>query len=172
MWKYLASFAALAAAWFGLMQWPPASEFVRGRVDNNLGVLYSKGIGVAKDPAAAVRWWTLAAGHGSAAGEINLAFALQNGAGVAMDEGAAARWYERAARQGVVEAANNLGTLYANPTTRKPDLVLARVWFKRAQRLGDRDLSATIADNLATLERDMTDAQLARSNELLAERYP
>jgi TPR repeat protein len=172
VWKLLAFLAALAAAWVGVMLWPPGSAFVRGRLDNNLGFLYSKGIVVKQDAAEANRWWRLAAQHGNAAGQINLAFALQNGVGVAVDEAAAAQWYECAARQGVAEAANNLGTLYANPATRKPDLVQAHVWFKRAQRLGDRDLSAMIVDNVATLERDMSGAQLARSQEILAAPYP
>jgi hypothetical protein len=172
VWKTLAFFAALAAAWTGILQWPPAAEWVRGRLDNNVGVLYSNGIGVRKDPAEAVRWWNAAAAHGSAAGQLNLAYALQNGIGVASDEAAAATLYERAARQGIAQAANNLGTLYANPTARRPDLVLARVWFKRAQRLGDRDLAATIADNLSTLEHDMSGAQIVRSNEIFAAPYP
>ena len=172
MWKTLAWLLALAAAWAGLLQWPPAAEFVRGRLDNNIGVLYSKGLVVRHDPAEAVRWWTAASQHGSAAGQVNLGFALQNGVGTPLDEVAAARWYEQAARQGVAEAANNLAALYTNPATHPPDLVLARVWFKRAQRLGSRDLSAMIADNLATLERDMSGAQIARSNELLALPFP
>jgi TPR repeat protein len=172
MWKWLAFVAVLAGAWIGALHWPVTSDFIRGRADNNLGVLYSRGLFVRKDPVEAVRWWRLAADHGSAAGQINLGFALQSGSGVAPDETAAAEWYEKAARQGVVEAANNLGTLYANPMTRKPDLVQARVWLKRALRIGDRDLSATIADNLATLERDMSGAEIVRSNEVLATPYP
>jgi len=172
MWKTVTFVAVLAVAWFAALQWPMTSDFIRGRADNNLGVLYSKGLFVRKDPVEAVRWWTLAAGHGSAAGQINLGFALQSGAGVQVNEAAAAEWYEKAARQGVAEAANNLGSLYANPTTRRPDLVQARVWLKRALKLHDRDLSATIADNLATLEHDMTGAELSRSDQLLATPFP
>lgn len=172
VWKMAAFLVALALAWAGILQWPPAAEFVRGRLDNNIGVLYSKGLGVRQDPSEAVRWWAAAAGHGSAAGQVNLGYAFQNGVGTAVDEVAAAKWYERAARQGVAEAANNLAALYTNPATGRPDLVQARVWFKRALRLGNRDLSATIADNLATLEKDMSGAQIARSNELAALPFP
>lgn len=49
-----------------------------------------------------------------------------------------------------------LGSLYTNPTRGKPDLVQAPAWFKHALRDGSRELAATVAANLRTIEDDMT----------------
>src|SRR5579872_6630999 len=95
--------AALGAAAFHA----PLRTYIEGRIANNIGVLYAKGIGVGPNPAVAARWYERAAERGSAAGQFNLGFALQKGVGVAIDEPAAERWYRRAAEQGVTEAANN-----------------------------------------------------------------
>ncbi|MBS0374948.1 MAG: SEL1-like repeat protein [Proteobacteria bacterium] len=153
--------AALAAVW----SWPTSRHFLLGRYFNNLGVLYGTGIGVRRDAAEAVRWYRRAAEYGAPAAEFNLAFALQRGDGVLPDEHGAALWYERAANHGNAEAANNLGLLYANPTSGEPNLVLARLWLKRALPLADHELAGTIRENLEAMEKDMTDAELAASND-------
>lgn len=172
MWRTLMGVLVLAAAGVVVTRWPPARDYVYGHLDNNIGFLYSRGLGVHKDPVEAVRWWEAAASHGSAAGELNLGFALQSGLGVATDEKKAAEWYGKAALQGVAEAANNLGSLFTNPTHGKPDLVQARAWFKRALRDGNRELAATVAENLRTIEDDMTPAQVSQSDAVLANLHP
>ena len=86
--------------------------------------------------------------------------------GQSVDEAQAAIWYEKAARQGVPEAANNLGSLYTNPATRRPDLVLARAWFKHALATGNAEFARTVAENLRTIEADMTPADIAASDKI------
>ena len=169
MWRTAVFGLVLAGIGFVETQWPPARDFTAGHFDNNVGYLYSRGLGVHRDPGEAVHWWRAAAAHGSPAGELNLAFALQNGTGVVMNEEQAAFWYERAARRGSPEAANNLGSLYTNPATRRPDLVMARAWFKRALAGGDREFARTVAENLRTVEEDMTPAQIAASDTILGD---
>ena len=172
MWRTIVGLLVLVAAGVTVSHWPPARDYVCGHLDNNVGFLYSRGIGVHADPAEAVRWWEAAASHGSAAGELNLGYALQSGLGVPTDETKAAGWYEKAALQGVAAAANNLGSLYTNPMRGKPNLVLARAWFKRALHDGTRELAAAVADNLHTIEADMTPAQIALSDTALANLHP
>lgn len=164
MWRIALSVLGIVAVGVVVTQWPPARDYVYGHLDNNIGFLYSRGIGVKRDPVEAVHWWEAASKRGSAAGELNLGFALQNGEGVAVDEKQAAGWYEKAALQGMPEAANNLGSLYTNPRRGPPNLVLARAWFKRALRDGDRELAATVAENLQTIENDMSAAEIAASD--------
>ena len=121
MWRTFAGLLVLVAAGVAVSHWPPARDHGCRRLGNNIGFLYSRGIGVCANPAEAVRRWE------------------------------AAGWYERAALQGVGEAANNLGSLYANPMRGKPNLVLARSWFKRALHDGIRELAATVSENLRTI---------------------
>jgi TPR repeat protein len=158
----LVGFILIASAWAVA----PVRHFFLGQAENSIGVLYSKGVGVKRDGAAALRWYEAAAENGSAAGQFNLAYALQLGSGTPIDRRAAIQWYERAAAQGVAEAANNLGMLYANPASGRPDLVLARTWLKRAISAADPELRATISANLNAMERDMSREELAASDAL------
>jgi Sel1 repeat len=165
MWKAFVSPVLFVGAIVAVWAYTPSRDFLLGRIDNNIGVLYSKGIGLSRDELQAVRWYEAAARRGSTAGAFNLAFALQQGIGAAADEREAANWYERAAAQGMAEAANNLALMYANPTHGPPNLVLARIWLKRALPLAAHDLAATIAENLQALERDMKPAEIAASDD-------
>jgi S1-C subfamily serine protease len=82
------------------------------RCQNDLGVLYERGLGVVKDLAEAVRLYRLAAAQGLADAEQNLAAAYQFGRGVQKDDAEAAHWYRLAAEQGAPAAQNNLAILY------------------------------------------------------------
>lgn len=159
----------LVLAAVGLAAWPPSRTFLQGRLENNVGYLYARGVIVGRDPAAAARWYASAAQHGSPDGQFNYGYALQTGEGVARDVAQAKQWYERAARQGHPQAANNLGILYANPPEGAPDLVRARAWLKRAAARADRMLASTLAEDLKLMERDMKPAEIEASEALMAE---
>ncbi|HYM33229.1 MAG TPA: CHASE2 domain-containing protein [Candidatus Cybelea sp.] len=78
----------------------------------SLAKAYRDGIGVPRDPAAAVRWFRAAAeqGHGSAQERLGMRYA--RGEGVERDLGEAVVWLSLAARQGVVSADAALHELY------------------------------------------------------------
>ncbi|MDP7056148.1 MAG: sel1 repeat family protein, partial [Alphaproteobacteria bacterium] len=44
-----------------LREWKPLAEQGNARAQNNLGVMYEKGLGVLQDYKTAVKWYTLAA---------------------------------------------------------------------------------------------------------------
>jgi TPR repeat protein len=162
----VAVIGAVTAAW----TWPPSARFLTGRLDNNIGYVYLHGIGVGKDAARAVTWFTKAADLGDAPAAANLGFLYQTGQGVPVDARAAAAWYERAARGGLPEAANNLATLYSDGSLGQPDLALARGWLKRAKATASGELKDTVAANLDTVEGAMDPEERARSDRLMEER--
>jgi S1-C subfamily serine protease len=82
------------------------------RCQNDLGVMYERGLGIAKDIAEAIRLYRLAAAQGLADAQENLAAAYQFGRGVSKDDAQAANWYRLAAEQGAPSAQNNLAILY------------------------------------------------------------
>jgi TPR repeat protein len=82
------------------------------RCQNDLGVLYERGLGIEKELAEAIRLYRLAAAQGLADAEENLAAAYQFGRGVSKDDAQAAYWYRLAAEQGAPAAQNNLAILY------------------------------------------------------------
>jgi TPR repeat protein len=71
---------------------------------NNLGIAFDKGRGVAQDYAEAVRLYRLAAAQGYAEAQFNLGNTFENGEGVRKNRAEAIRWYRLAAAQGNANA--------------------------------------------------------------------
>ncbi|MGI9405369.1 MAG: peptidoglycan-binding protein [Hyphomicrobiaceae bacterium] len=92
----------------------------------------AQGNGIARDPVAAVKWYTRAASAGHAQAQYRLAALYERGTGVASDSGRAKVWYTRAAQQGNVKAMHNLAVLYAGQSGGAPNYVNAVQWFERA----------------------------------------
>ena len=90
-----------------------------------LGVLYSRGQGVSKDPVEGVRWIRLAAEQGYAHAQVVLGMRYEIGEGVLKDEDEARKWYVLAARQGDSFAQLNLGNLYF----KNNNYVLGHMWL-------------------------------------------
>ncbi|WP_298046243.1 tetratricopeptide repeat protein, partial [uncultured Cardiobacterium sp.] len=95
-----------------LEKWRTLAEAGDAAAQNNLGVLYAEGQGVAQDYAQARTWFEKAAAQGHANAQNSLGFLYAKGQGVAQDYAQAHAWWEKAAAQGHAEAQFNLGTLY------------------------------------------------------------
>ena len=61
--------------------------------------LYSKGLGIEKDPKQAAEWYRKAAEQGFAESQVHLGFAYQEGSGVEKNDALAMEWYRKAAIQ-------------------------------------------------------------------------
>lgn len=79
-----------------------------------VGEAYADGKGVARDPQAAVDWYTKAAAQGSVPAELHLAVLYRDGAGKTFPRNPeqAAAWYRKAADHGDAGAQGTLGMLY------------------------------------------------------------
>ncbi len=101
-----------------------------------LAALLDQGEGVARDQAAALHWYTVAAEHGVPQAEFDVGIMLDSGRGAARDVAAAAVWYARAATHGQRRAQYNLGQLYADGegVPRNPEV--ARAWYHLAATNG------------------------------------
>ena len=113
-----------------------AAEQGESRAQNNLGVLYKDGQGVAQDYAEAARWFTLAAEQGNVLAQSNLGWLYQNGHGVPQDYAEALRLYRLAAASGHGSAQNNLGTMFLRGMGVPCDTDSARYWFAQAAAQG------------------------------------
>src|SRR5262245_15235378 len=65
--------------------WGPLAHAGVARAQNNIGACFAEGLGVARDPALALRWLTLAAKAGDPVGQRNLAAFYFVGNGVETD---------------------------------------------------------------------------------------
>jgi TPR repeat protein len=120
-----------------LKQYLKAAEQNHPLAQTNLGKMYEKGEGVAKDDAQAVSWYRRAAEQGNALGQTNLAFMYVTGRGVLKDEAKGAAWYLKAAEQGNAVAQANLGLLYESGRGIAKDEVRAVVWLRKAAEQGE-----------------------------------
>ena len=102
----------------------------------NLGVMYVKGRGVARDDTQAVAWFRKAAEQGDAAAQHNLGVMYEAGRGVARDDAQAVAWYRKAAEQGVASAQNKLGVMYADGRGVARDESQAVAWYRNAAEQG------------------------------------
>jgi len=102
----------------------------------NLGLMYEKGMGIAKDEAEAVKWYRKAAEQGYTGAQNNLGYMYEEGRGVAKDEAEAVKWYRKAAEQGNAGAQVNLGLSYLNGMGVAKDDVEAVKWYRKAAEQG------------------------------------
>ena len=128
-----------------------AFEVVKARAEKGdteaqigLAALYSRGIGVTRDPAKAVKWLRKAAEAGVARAQCLLALDYANGEGVKMDKVEAARWLKRAADQGLAEAQQDLGLCFANGDGVERSDVEAANWYRKAGTQGLPDAQCAL----------------------------
>ena len=107
------------------------------RAQFKLGLMYSRGKDVPRDPAEAVRWHRQAAeqqGHADAQFSLGVRYGI--GYGVPQDYAEALRWHRRAAEQGHASAQTYLGSMYAKGKGTPQDPIMAVRWFRRSAEQG------------------------------------
>ena len=143
-----------------------AAEQGVDEAQHQLGMVYLLGIGVPADAKVAVTWFARAAEQGNADSMFQLAVAYDEGNGAEIDDLEAAWWYLQAALYGIGEAANNLGVMYSSGEGVAQDEALALFWYHVAIASGDSD---TAPDNLDNLRGFMSEADIARGEQLFAD---
>ena len=100
---------------------------------NNLGIMYYMGRGVAQDYAAAISWYRKAADQGLALAQHQLGYMYAEGRGVRQDYVQALKWYNLSAASGYDAAETNRDSLAAEMTSAQiaEAQSFARAWVKR-----------------------------------------
>jgi TPR repeat protein len=101
-----------------------------------LGRAYLNGDGVAKDEAAAFKWYKKAAEQGNAEAHNLVGEMYRAGEGVDKNKEEALRWYHLSARQGNADAMCNLGAAYYNGDGTDVNDSLSYSWFLMAKEKG------------------------------------
>ncbi len=127
--------------------WTTAANKGDADAQNNLGLMYAKGLGVPQDDKQAVSWFRKAAEKGDVEGQNNLGLTYAKGLGVPQDDKQAVSWFRKAAEEGYPEAQDNLGAMYANGRGVSQDYYQAATWFRKAAEKG----SARAQIHLASL---------------------
>ena len=118
-----------------LALWGPLAHAGVGRAQNNIGACFAEGLGVARDPALALRWLSLSAEGGDPVGQRNLAALHFKGEGIEQSDVEAMRLYRLAAEQGDAPAQDMLSWMLlegADPA----DRIEALRWAQAAAEAG------------------------------------
>ncbi|HLY54628.1 MAG TPA: aspartyl protease family protein [Stellaceae bacterium] len=104
--------------------------------ERNVGLMYQTGRGTPIDYGQALKWYTLAAGHGDAAAMNQLGQMNEKGLGSPTNYSEAMKWYMKAADAGNAPAENNIGLLYFHGKGVEKDGAAALAWFRKAADQG------------------------------------
>ncbi|MFH5926579.1 tetratricopeptide repeat protein [Roseomonas sp. SXEYE001] len=117
--------------------WEPLARAGSARAQANIGACFAEGMGVPVNPPLALKWLTLAAEAGHAAGQRNLAaLYLRGGEGVEPDFVRAAELYRLAAEQGDALAQDMLSWMLLEGEVMPSDPEEARRWALAAAEAG------------------------------------
>lgn len=122
-----------------------------------LAGIYSKGEGVTKDTAEAVKWLTKAAEQGNGEAQMKLGGMFIGGRGVLKNSTEAAKWFTMSAMQGNAAAQCQLGRMHLTGAGVPKDDVEAYKWANLAAAQDD----AAAKKVVAFLMIRMTPAQIA-----------
>jgi len=125
--------------------------------EHALGLRYSEGIVVHKDPAIAAYWYERAVAHGSAEAANNLGLMYEIGKGVNKNLQKAEELFEISARKRDPNAMLSLALLLL----RKQDLEMAKIWHDRACEAGNIDAQV----NRSQFEKELKQFEKLRKAE-------
>jgi TPR repeat protein len=142
-------------------EWAEAANQGQAEAEYNLGMLYLKGLGIARNPQEAFRWLLLAADQGQVNAEFQVGLMREKGVGVRQDYAQAQVWFTLAAERGDSEAEVLLGDLYDEGQGVQKDLARAVYWYKLAAEQGLAEAQTRLASCYAAgkgVEKDQLQA--------------
>ena len=111
-----------------------AAELGSLKSQNEIGVRYYEGKGVAQDFGESIKWYKLAAEQEYMYSQANLGWCYLRGEGVPKDNAIAFEWYEKAAEKGYPVSQYHAGKMYAQGIGVERDLAKAKYWLEQAIR--------------------------------------
>jgi len=108
----------------------------------NLGVIYSRGMGVEQSFVESLKWHRLAAEKGLVIAMRSVAIRYEKGEGTQKSYIVASEWYKRAALLGDFASMNNLASMYSKGQGVEQDLAMAYAWVTLAVEVSSSDPDA------------------------------
>lgn len=125
-------------------EWKAAAEKGHADAQFDLGVLYSKGLGVRHDMTEAVAWYRSAAEKGNVQAAFSLGQLYSRGWGVPRDEADAMRWFEMA-NSSEADLQQVTGWMQVAGYGMDQDYVQAAYWYRQAADHGHAEAQFNLA---------------------------
>lgn len=133
-----------------------------------IGIVYSLGLGVAKDAGESTRWILRSAEGKHAPAYLLLAEAYENGTGIAADPVLALKYYKLAANAGFPKAMAALGRMYLEGRGTAPNKQEACAWYVIAAAAGDHDAQRSVRALTAELGKKGTEKAYRKARDIRA----
>jgi len=118
-----------------LRAWRTLADKGESRAQNNIGLMYEKGLGVTQSYVEAMAWYRKAADQGLPEAQFNLGTLYHNGYGVEINNGQAVSWFRKAADQQLPDAHYMLGLhLWEGKGIRRDPLAALDQFLKGARQ--------------------------------------
>jgi TPR repeat protein len=153
---------------YAMHDYPRAVEMLTPLADRGdavaqtkLGLIYTRGEGVARDDVAALGWLTRAAEQDQSEAQFELGVMYRDGLGTPANGALAMHWFERATERGVPHAFNAIGEMYLGHQDVAQDYAAALSWLLRGAQLDNAESLYNIGVRYALgqgVERDETEA--------------
>jgi hypothetical protein len=153
-----------------LKLWQPLADQGNAAAQNNIGVLYERGLTGKQDFAEALKWYRKAADHGDAKAEWAIGSLYLGGRGVVKNPVEAESWFRKSADQGDAYFQMNLGGIYEEGRGGiKQDSAEALKWYLKAS--ANQRFSSAAQNAIAnTYERERNYVEAAKWSRKSAER--
>ncbi|MFM1881406.1 MAG: hypothetical protein RLZZ344_1640 [Pseudomonadota bacterium] len=118
-----------------LRAWRALADKGESRAQNNIGLMYEKGLGVTQSYVEAMAWYRKAADQGLPEAQFNLGTLYHNGYGVEINNGQAVSWFRKAADQQLPDAHYMMGLhLWEGKGIRRDPLAALDQFLKGARQ--------------------------------------
>jgi TPR repeat protein len=146
----------------------PLAERGNAEAQYDVGLMYSKGLGVPQNDVTAAKWIKAAAEQGNAEAQLEFVLLLNIGMGVPQNYTVGANWLKAAAEQGFGDAQYWLGNAYRRGRGVLQDPVMAYMWFNlssNAQKWPARASDENIKDQIEVSRayRDLVANEMTRA---------
>lgn len=113
-----------------------AANYGIAAAQNQIGFMYSRGLGTQQSYSDAYKWYKQAAENGDTTAWYNLGVYHQKGLSVQPNIDTARKLFQHAAERGDIDAEFRIGEMYLNGESLKQDYAKAFMWFLRSAKKG------------------------------------
>jgi uncharacterized protein len=149
--------------------WKSLAENGNAKAQNNLGILYRKGLGVEKDSAEAFKWYKKAANQNFAKAQFNLGLMYKQGNGIDQDVKKALKWYRKSAINGYARAQYALGLRYEKGNGVRRNLVNSLKWLNLALNRASGKFRKNVVAAQIRVSDGLTEAEINAAHRLAEE---
>jgi uncharacterized protein len=150
-------------------RWIVLAEAGDAKAQNNLGVLYRRGLGVEKNSTKAVEWYEKSANQKFAKAQFNLGLMYKTGSGVKKDITRAIEWYKKSARNGYARAQFALGLRFEKGNGVKRNPVVGLSWLNLAMEKASGNFRRNVAAARRRISSKLSDDQIQKAHRLTEE---